>query len=52
MEPSLTTVNIPSKSMGYIAADLLLSRINSSDMPFRTTYIKTDVIFRNSTYKQ
>lgn len=49
IEPSLTTVNIPSKSMGYIAADLLLSRINSSDMPYRTTYIKTDVIFRDST---
>lgn len=49
IEPALTTVNIPSFSMGYIAADLILSRIEFSDMPYRTTYIKTDVLLREST---
>lgn len=51
IEPSLTTVKIPSSSMGYIAAELLLSRIEHIEMPYRTTYIKTDVIFRGSTKK-
>lgn len=49
IEPALSTVNIPSYSMGYIAADLILSRIEFSDMPYRTTYIKTDVLLREST---
>lgn len=47
--PSLSTVNIPSSSMGYIAADLILSRIEFPDMPYRTTYIKTNVLLREST---
>lgn len=51
IEPSLSTVNIPSHSMGYIAADLILSRIEFSDMPYRTTYIKTDIVIRDSTEK-
>lgn len=49
IEPALTTINIPSYSMGYIASDLILSRIEYPDMPFRTTYIKTNVLFREST---
>lgn len=49
IEPALTTVNIPSFSMGYIAADLILSRIEFPDMPYRTTYIKTNVLLREST---
>ncbi|MCR5676747.1 MAG: LacI family DNA-binding transcriptional regulator [Agathobacter sp.] len=49
VEPPLTTVQIPSSSMGYIAADTLISRIDHPATPFRTTYIKTDVIFREST---
>lgn len=49
IEPTLTTIRIPSSSMGYTAADLLLSRIEHPQMPFRTTYIRTDVIYRDST---
>jgi LacI family transcriptional regulator len=49
IEPPLSTVNIPSFSMGYQAADLILSRIEFPDMPFRTTYIKTNVLLREST---
>jgi LacI family transcriptional regulator len=49
IEPALSTINIPSHSMGYIAADLILSRIEFPDMPYRTTYIKTNVLFREST---
>lgn len=52
IEPSLTTVKIPSSSMGYISAELLLSRIEHTEMPYRTTYIKTDVIYRTSTKKK
>ncbi len=49
IEPAISTVNIPSLSMGYIAADLILSRIEFSDMPYRTTYVKTNVLLREST---
>lgn len=49
VEPTLTTIKIPSTSMGFISAELLMSRILHPDMPYRTTYIKTDVIWRDST---
>lgn len=49
VEPALTTVEIPSSAMGFIAAELLLSRISHPDMPYRTTYVKTNVIYRDST---
>lgn len=51
IEPTLTTVRIPSSSMGYTAAELLLSRIEHPKMPYRITYIKTDIIYRDSTRK-
>lgn len=49
IEPSLTTVRIHSSSMGYTAADMLLSKINCPNRPHRTIYVKTDVIYRDST---
>jgi LacI family transcriptional regulator len=49
IEPALSTVNIPSDSMGYIAADMIFSRIEFPDMPYRITYIKTNVLLREST---
>ena len=49
IEPSLTTVSIPSEEMGYIAADLLLSRIRKPDTPYRLTYVRTKVEYRDST---
>lgn len=49
IDPPLTTIHIPSTSMGYLAAENLLSRINHPDAPFRTTYVQTEIIYRNST---
>ena len=49
IEPHLTTVDIPSSKMGYIAADMLLSRINDPDMPYRITHVRTTLKFRAST---
>jgi len=49
VEPHLTTVHIPSAAMGYIAAELLLSRIDDKDIPYRITHVRTDVIYREST---
>lgn len=48
VDPPLTTVRIPSSEMGIIAADLLLSRIHMRTMPYRTTYVRTDIVYRAS----
>lgn len=49
IEPHLTTIDIPSSKMGYIAADMLLSRINEPDIPYRITHVRTTLKFRAST---
>lgn len=49
VEPHLTTVKIPSAQMGYIAAGILLERITQPDLPFRSTYIQTTPVWRQST---
>lgn len=49
VEPNLTTVHIPSYEMGSIAADMLLNRIDNPSSPFKTTYVNTDIIYREST---
>lgn len=49
IEPNLTTVKIHSSSMGYTAADILLSRIANPHTPYKKTYIETDIIYREST---
>lgn len=49
IEPHLTTVDIPSSQMGYIAADMLHSRINEPNLPFRITHVRTSLKFRDST---
>ncbi|HJA93467.1 MAG TPA: LacI family DNA-binding transcriptional regulator [Candidatus Eisenbergiella merdipullorum] len=49
VEPHMTTVHIPSTQMGYIAADMLLSRIENPDMPYRITHVRTDICYRAST---
>ena len=51
IEPKLTTIKIPSYEMGDIAADLLLNRIKNPMAPFKTTYIKTSLKYRDSTRK-
>lgn len=48
-EPSLTTVQIPNTEFGRIAADTLLDRIKHPGRPFRSTYVKTTPVWRNST---
>ncbi len=48
IDPPLTTVRIPSSEMGIIAADLLLSRIHMRTLPYRTTYVRTDILYRTS----
>ena len=49
IEPHLTTVEIPSSKMGYIAADMLLSRISEPDTPYRIMHVQTALKYRAST---
>ena len=35
--------------MGNLAADLLLSRMENPNTPFRTMYVRTSVKYRDST---
>ncbi len=49
LEPSLTTVEIPSADIGRIAANTLLDRIENPGSPYHTIYVKTTPIWRNST---
>lgn len=47
--PSLTTIHIHSQAMGLSAVQLLMSRINEPSLNYRTMYVETDLIFREST---
>lgn len=47
--PSLTTIHIHSQAMGLAAVQLLMSRINEPSLNYRTMYVETDLIFREST---
>lgn len=48
ISPPLTTAVIPSADIGRMSADLLLDRIASPDLPYRTTFIQTTPVFRES----
>lgn len=52
VEPSLTTAQIPNTEIGRMAAEILLDRIENPDRPFRSIYIKTSPVWRNSTLRQ
>ncbi len=47
--PSLTTIHIHSQAIGLSAVQLLMSRINEPSLNYRTMYIESDLIFREST---
>lgn len=51
VEPALTTVQIPTTDFGRIAADILLERIEHPGRPFRSTYIRTNPVWRASTLR-
>lgn len=46
--PTLTTASIPAAWIGRISANLLLERIQNPDIPYRSTFIKTTPIWRDS----
>lgn len=47
--PTLTTIHIHSQDMGLFAVQLLMSRINEPSLNYRTMYVETNLIFREST---
>ncbi len=47
--PSLTTIHIHSQTMGLSAVQLLMSRIKEPSLNYRTMYVETNLIFREST---
>ncbi|MNW42564.1 HTH-type transcriptional repressor PurR [compost metagenome] len=49
VEPHLTTVHIHRSEMGFLAAEMLLSRIDNPKRPAQITYVKTKPVFRQST---
>lgn len=49
VEPSLTTVQVPSTEIGRMAADMLLERIRQPELPFRNVYVNTTPQWRMST---
>ena len=47
--PALSTVHIHTQSMGRLAAEILLGRIGDKSREYRTSYVQTDLILREST---
>lgn len=50
--PSLSTVHIHTQAIGNIAAEMLLMRVSEPVLEFRTAYIQTELILRESTGEQ
>lgn len=48
-KPPMTTVHIHTQVMAYSAVHLLISRINSPSLDFRTVHTETELIYREST---
>ena len=51
VEPSITTVRIPGAEIGRVAANIIMTRIHGSKLPYLWTYVKTEPVFRASTDK-
>lgn len=51
-EPSLTSINVSRKDLGYLAVEQLLWRINHIDAPYHKTSIATSLTVRKSVKKQ
>lgn len=49
VEPPLTTIKIPGKEIGKMAADMLMERMVKPEKPFIRVYVNTTPIFRSST---
>ncbi|WP_339219440.1 LacI family DNA-binding transcriptional regulator [Paenibacillus sp. FSL H8-0332] len=49
VEPHLTTVHIHRSEMGFLAAEMLLSKIENPGRPPLVTHVKTMPVFRQST---
>lgn len=47
--PALSTVHIHSQAMAFSAMHLLMSRIKEPNMEYRTIYVATDLVLREST---
>lgn len=47
--PSLSTVHIHSQAMSFSALHLLMTRIKEPSMDYRTIYVATDLVLRDST---
>lgn len=48
-EPPLSTVRIPGGEMGFIAAGILLDRIQRPTLPYRCCYVQTTPVWRETT---
>ena len=49
VDPSLTTVQIPSVDIGRMSADILLGRIGNPGLPYSWTHVRSNPVFRKST---
>jgi LacI family transcriptional regulator len=47
--PSISSIHIHAHSMGQTALNLLLTRMQNPSMEFRTMYVATDLVLREST---
>jgi LacI family transcriptional regulator len=48
VSPALTTIHIHSQTMGLSACHLMTTRIREPGLNFRTTYVETNLIYRQS----
>jgi LacI family transcriptional regulator len=49
INPSLTTVNVDKELLGKEALYILIDRIRRKEIPTRTIYFNTNIVYRNST---